>query len=252
MSHTHPPLSFPKISRQGFVYEADIDQPAHIGAATIGQIITQEDAPPYIVVDHHIDNVLPTRWPGRLWHVRILAVALDQPASYANYTRATSIEVCDALSPALLFGPQGDAVSKVQDLIPHLTLAQIEHLAQHATPAAEAGYEAAWGTWLEQTDPASKQPGMQYAGVLAMGNGLSRSPLGHAFTLAHAQYCKRVRALAGSDAFEADEDGDEWLRAPWSEALTTLLSIIMGLGAPHLSSAENTVIMTTAWFDLPA
>lgn len=252
MSHPHPPLSFPKISRQGFVYEADIDQSAHIGAATIGQIITQEDAPPYIVVDHHIDNVLPTRWPGRLWHVRILAVARDQPASYANYTRATSIEVCEALSPALLFGPQGDAVSKVQDLIPHLTLAQIEHLAQHATPAAEAGYEAAWGTWLEQTDPASKQPGMQYAGVLAMGNGLSRSPLGHAFTLAHAQYCKRVRALAGSDAFEADEDGDEWLRAPWSEALTTLLAVIMGLGAPHLSSAENTAIMTNAWLDLPA
>jgi len=252
MSHPHPPLSFPKISRQGFVYESDTDQHTHIGAAAIGQIITQEDAPPYIVVDHHIDNVLPMGWPGRLWHVRILEVARDQPASYAKYTRATSIEVCEALSPALLFGPQGSTVGAVQDLIPHLTLAQIEHLAKHATPAAEAGYEAAWEAWLEQTDPASKQPGMQYAGVLAMGNGLSRSPLGHAFTLAHAQYCKRVRALAGSDAFEADEDGDEWLRAPWSEALTTLLAIIMVLGAPHLSSTENTATMTNAWHDLPA
>lgn len=247
MSYTNSPRSFPKISRQGFVYEAHDDNPIRLGAATIGQIITQEDVPPYIVVDHHIDKVLVSRWPGRLWHVRILAAARDQPAAYAKYTRATSIEVCKELSPALLFGPEGDAISAIQDIIPSLTLAQIEHLARHATPEVEAGYDAAWKAWLEQTDPAHKHSSIRYEGVLEMGNGPSRSPLGYAFTLAHTQYCNRVKTLAGSDAFEIDEDGDKWLRAPWSEALTTLLAIIMGKGAPHLFSEQDRIVMTAAW-----
>ncbi|QDQ88375.1 hypothetical protein FMZ60_12775 [Alcaligenaceae bacterium SJ-26] len=252
MSHSRLPLSFPKTSRQGFVYESREDTTTHIGAAAIGQIITQEDAPPYIVVYHDIENILVTRWPGRLWHVKILATAQDQPATQANYTRATSIEVCEERSAARLFGPRGETVGSIQDLIPNLTLAQIEHLAHHATSAISSDYDAAWETWLAHAHPSDTPPEAQSVGVLTMNSNQLHSPLGYAFTLAHAQYCKRVRALAGSDAFEADEDGDEWLRAPWSEALTTLLAVIMGLGAPHLYEAENTALMTKVWQDLPA
>lgn len=251
MSLPNPSLVFPKTSGQGLVYESSEDIPARLDAATIGHIITQEDVPPYIVVNHRMDSILVTRWPGRLRRVRILATAQDQPASSASYTRATSIEVCEELSPALLFGTHGNAVSAVQDIIPRLSIAQIEHLARHATPEVAASYDAAWESWLTQTDPASTQADMQDAGILLMETGAMHSPVGCAFTLAHTQYCNRIKTLVGSDAFGIDEDGDEYLRAPWSEALTALLAIIMALGAPHLSSEHSKASMAMVWNDLP-
>jgi len=51
--------------------------------------------PPWIAVDLDTEKVIVTAWPGKLWRVRVLRRATEQPMPYARYVRADRVEVLD-------------------------------------------------------------------------------------------------------------------------------------------------------------
>jgi hypothetical protein len=84
----------------GFWYltDANID-------ADVGQVIRNAiRGPPWLIVDHSLQRVLVTAWPGRLLRVHMIDTATDDDGAGglvadAGYTRCVAIEVVERLDP---------------------------------------------------------------------------------------------------------------------------------------------------------
>lgn len=234
MTHT------PEEAASGFVYVGDDEQGPMSAAAPGARIGDRVDRRPWIVVDHHPCSVTLATWPGRLWRVRIIHKASEQPAAYAGYTRATAVDVLDEAPLSELFGAGGEAVVDLLRSIAHLPLAVIDALSLSNDEQAARCCNAVWDRWLADVDPDSPFLGDDHAGILAMGPTVPRSPVGAAPSVLHAELRKRALALVGGAAFVVDDE-EEGFNAAWSRAAASLQHALFALGADarYVSAAER-------------
>lgn len=98
----------------GFIYVPDSNQ-GHFKNANIGQTIkTEKKGPPWIVVDHSLENVVIAKWPGTLWRAEVKDEAKNTGLlEYAKYTRANAVKIIERLPLEILFGDFGSGILKI-------------------------------------------------------------------------------------------------------------------------------------------
>ncbi|MFJ9853926.1 hypothetical protein [Streptomyces sp. NPDC101150] len=243
----------------GFVFISD-ESPGCLRAATAGMRVTLPVfTPPWIVVDHALERVLVTSWPGRLFQVRVappktdgeraaMARAAEGLTSHAGFTRALAVDVLAELSPSVLFGPRGDAVLRVIEAASALDEKRARALEAAGRPAAGEEYGKAWDRWLAGQPNGAPYRNQDHAGTLSIpGAGPSGSPIGRGFSLIWKMVSAAARERGGAGSFTLDEDGDQILADPWETALGALLDAAMALGAPHLMDRDAGTVLTAAW-----
>lgn len=236
-----------EVGAVGLVYVADGEEGPMAAAAAGQRVDRPDDRPPWIVVDHHVHSVIVAKWPGRLLKVRVLRSAAEQPLVDAGYTRATAVDVLEALPLAVLFGSSGEAVVELLNAIPGLSVTVIAALGEQVDAQAAAVHNAAWDRWLARVDPGSPFIGEEHAGVLAMGAHASRSPVGAAPSILHAVLRRHARDTAGEGAFIEDE-GEPVFNASWSRAAACLQHALIGVGAEEsLLTAAERAVLVRAW-----
>ncbi len=227
----------------GFVYVGKGSDSLMTVAASGAKIGSAVDEPPWIVVDHTPESAVLARWPGRLWKVRVLHSAAQQPLSYAGYTRATAVDVLQELPLAMLFQHNGQAVVDFLNRISQLTAETVAALAESQDDEAARMHNAAWDRWLASTDPASPFVGQNHAGIIAMGAKRPGSPVGQAPSVLYAQLAQRAREIAGDAAFVIEND-EQSFRHPWSQAATCLQHALFAIGvAQHLLSPSERIVL---------
>src|SRR4051794_27045731 len=103
-------MAFWRAKVTGFVYVPAAEEGAMRAAARGATIRNPDRHPPWIVVAHTMERVIAASWPGKLWRVRVLREAPEQPMATAGYTRATAVEVLEEVPVARLFGARGEEV----------------------------------------------------------------------------------------------------------------------------------------------
>jgi hypothetical protein len=264
----------PEVS--GFVYVADEEQGLFLCAQPGCVVARPTRSPPWIVVDHKLESVIVSRWPGKLWKVTVLDAVTDQDVVVAGagrlvpdagYTRAVSVQVLEELAPAVLFGPAGVAVCRILESISRLDYEQATALSTRVTLAAAVLYSKAWNCWLRGIAPNSYHLGQEHDHVLAIPTqrGAPQSPINQGFLIIHSQLHKRAILVSGTAALQSrracaqenneddaadysdDDDDGMWLEPTWSRAADALLYAAMATGAREFLTEEEQRVLGAAW-----
>lgn len=232
--------------RSGLVFVSDADD-GPMRSAKVGATIRNADGgPPWIVVDHSVESVIVTKWPGRLWKVEILEAAREQPHAGVNYTRAVSVRVIGEMAVSELFGPYGSGVCAVIERARALTTDDLAVLGASGHPLARAAYSRGWRKWLGSGEPEPGHSSEDHADTLAVSGGV-RSPIHSGFTVLHSVLAERARRLVGDAAFVVDDEGNQAFTPVWASAADALLHAAMALGAPELLAPADREALTQAW-----
>lgn len=227
----------------GFVYASG---PGLFDNAQLGAVIAKDDdQPPWIVVTHKLDEVVPTPWPGKLWHVQIID-RLEPQGHIGNYTRALAVEVIREVETSLIFGEHGDAVSRVIDAAMLLDKDQAKALMSERSPLAADLYSLGWTRWLDRAGVEEMSDRNDFTGVLAVSSQKSKSPIGSGLTLIHRHVFNSAQREAGDAALRMDSE-DVWLADPWSQASNTLCEAALALGAPALFEPGDAAALLLGW-----
>lgn len=216
--------------------------PEHLRTAQAGcRVRLPEARPPWLVVYESPGRVLAVRWPGRLFAVRIspaatageraaLAEVTARILPGAGHTNAMAVDVVEELSPALMFGADGDAVVRVLDAALALDEPTAHRLARARHPGAGDACRAAWQRWRDETQ------------LCGLG-----SPIGSGSGLLHRLVSDSARARGGPGAWVVDGDGEEEAAEPWKSAYGALREAALAYGASDLLDSAAGVIIATAW-----
>jgi hypothetical protein len=238
--------SLPELRGLVFVSDAD-DGPMRFAKAG-ATIRNAGGGPPWIVVDHSVESVIVTKWPGRLWKVEILEMAREQPNAGVNYTRAVSVRVLQEMAVSELFGPYGSHVCAVIERAGALTTDDLAVLGASSHPLARAAYSRAWRKWLGRGEPVPGHSSEDNADTLAVPGG-ARSPIHSGFTVLHSVLAERAGGLVGDAAFVVDDEGNRSFTPVWASIADAFLHVAMAFGAPELLSPADREALTQAWVE---
>jgi len=83
-------------------------------------------------------------------------------------------------------------------------------------------------------------------GALRLGGATWGSPINEGFSVLHAVVFNRSKLIDGPDATQED-DGEVWLKEPWSGADRALGDAALAKGAPDLLSDADRALLLQAW-----
>lgn len=255
---------------EGYVYA---DETAGVMAtARAGmRIAVERRRPPFIEVHDSIQAVAVTRWPGKLWHVRILdpvteaderATGFARSPPNSGYTRAVAVEVLEEIPAARLFGDHGDEVCAILARARQFNWNQASYFAKTRHPDAGRAYSRAWSNWLLSVGIASPfridfisvvdtsaLRDADFTGVLGT-SAHPGSPVNDGLKVLHRTILERAKEMIEPPAYFVDAEGEENLGPIWLAACYALLEAAMALGAPTVSVAEDRRIMCKAWYSV--
>jgi len=209
---------------EGYIY-APTEEPNRLSNAVIGATIRNDNRkPPWLAVNHDLDSVILTKWPGLLWRVAVINHGPMADLIWnAAYTRAVAVKILEEVPVDLLFGAHGKAVCSVIQAANKLTEEQAVGLAKTRHRDAAAIYAGS---------------------IKAKHSSLIKSGL----SLINISVWKCARNLWGDQAFEYNEEREEWaILSPWSEAAEALTEAALALGAPDLVEDSDRQKLLKAW-----
>jgi hypothetical protein len=211
-------------------------------SAKVGDtIIKPVQKPPYLVVDHVLDKILITKWPGVLYQVEILNPSEEKGINVGLvknvwYTRTFGVKIIDEIPIEILFGANGIQIKQILDLLKNLTEEQVNQLATYEVAQSQKIYAKAWKQWVSLTDKAYFNATDHYEKVLkAYPKNQNRvSPIGQGLSIIHGIFYQTARKLTQDEALEVDEDGEISLKPTWDRAQTHFLHAGMSYEDLHL------------------
>lgn len=239
------------------------------------QVSLAQAVPPWMVVEQSVAGItIGSRWPGRLWRVRVTQLGdMSGLVAQPGYWRAAAIELLEELPVSTLFGPQGGPVVSLLERIRNLSRPQAEQLAAGVPPQAWRAWGRAWVRWsaddgaapsgyTSDADTSSGSPSgaapetdgalQAWDGVLSATRRLDkqRSPIHAGFLLIHTLVRERAQSLDGDAAFELIEDDGEieqWLAPMWRDVSDACLYAAMALGGAQWVAHGQAAVLTQAW-----
>jgi hypothetical protein len=225
----------------GFVYVPQ-DGAGAVREARPGAQVGKSE-PPWIGVHRAPETVLITGWPARLWRVRIVRRAREQPAAYVRQVSAERVEILEEVPCSVLFGKQGGEVIKVLDAAAALTRGTAKRLTQARPAGGHAAYMRCWNRWLAKQ---GKPHPIADHHALLVASG-SESPVGRGLGAVHDTVGRRAKALEGDAAFRIEgEDEYKYMNPPWDGASEALLHAALAMGAPEICESDAQTLLT-AW-----
>jgi len=242
-----------KVARNGYICVSERDDAALRDAQTDQLIRNPTRAPPWIVVFHDLSAVHITRWPSRLWRVRMIDPATDadqasrggRPLPYAEYTRCVAVHVEEELPASSLFGADGEAVVEVLDFALSMTSEEAALLASNRHRDADEVKDKLWQEWLRCRGLTNVHGG-SLAEVLQFSTS-HRSPVGDGLKLLHGTVYKRAVDLVGDDAIAVDEDEAAHLTGNWAIAARALADAALAYGTVELLDDQDRDVLIYAW-----
>jgi hypothetical protein len=227
----------------GFVYVSAEDQGPMATAATGLTIGRFTDDPPWIVIDHTAQSIVLAKWPGKVWKVRALRKAPQQPYSYAGYIRATAVYVEDEMPLSVLFEHNGEEIVELLNRISKLTIDEAERIVALSDEDAARIHNQIWDRWLALEDPSSTFINQDHDGTIAVGSKAPRSPVGNATSVLHSQLAARAREISGEHAFVTDGE-DQYFNPKWAKTAACLQHALFAIGVDEklLDDHERAVL----------
>lgn len=215
--------------------------------------LTLDQVPPWIVVHPSVDDLMVTRWPGRL-----LEVAVDEPSDAdeiaaaheinvgfvpsARHRRVLAVRVLADLDPACLFGPGGRDIVALLDRAATLTAQDVGGRSFDAE-RLERARRSVVTALLGASSP------LVHPGILASPND-APAPFGDAMLAAHSLITRQA-VLAGGAHWEADDDDEDdfdlVFDAPWRQASDSLLAALWGLSAAGRADDHDVEVLLAPW-----
>lgn len=235
-------------------YWFDLSDPDFKLVRTADRVALAKPVPPWIVVDQSLDSiVIGSRWPGRLWRVRVEKLGdMSDLVAEPGYWRASAIELVEELPLSALFGAKGEKVLEISARIDTLSRGEAQALADNLPENAWKAYSRAWMRWSRQDGEATSADEDDWRGTLAASRrgDKARSPLHSGFLLIHSQLRRRAEELDGRNAFvlvEEDGETEQILNPLWQGACDALLFAAMARAAPQYVAEEDALTLTQAW-----
>lgn len=237
---------------QGFVYVTAQKDPKLFETSVGYKYIKADDQPPYIVVDHALDSVLVTKWPGRLLKVEVLNQANEKEINQGLvkniwYSRTLGVEILDELPISELFNPGGIIVVKILDFASTMNDADADCLAQFDISKAHQIYSDTWNAWLKTKDPSSIHLNNNHFDTLAILPKNSRRTLNNSFSVIANLVWDRAKEVLGEAAFTRDEEDEFILKKSRAHARSILTQAAMAHNAAAFISEENREILLAPW-----
>lgn len=210
--------------------------------------------PPWLVIDHQIETLIVTQWPGTLWSVKVIDPIINSQVSpshrindTAGYTRAVAIELLEELPVSILFGQHGQAVCAILDKAQTLTYTDALQLSKWRSPNADTIYSEAWNKWLQVHDCDSIYLHRNHVSSLVIPIKQTHrleSPINKGFMLLQHIVRKQAISVSGTDALvdiwdDIEEVMEDVLAPVWSTACAAMLDAAMALGAPQWLSESD-------------
>ena len=229
----------------GYIYNSE-DKLGIFKEAQTGQIVSNPDRePPWIIVNHSLQDTTVARWPGRLWRAEVLD-AIEPQNHRGNYTRCASVKIIEPVATDCLFGRHGKKTEDVIAYANRLDIHMAENLARHRAKDAGPITSEGWHRWKVAADIKDDTPECDMEGVIMIGSGSHTSPIGHGLALVHRGVWESAKREVGDAAFDQDEE-EMWLKPPWSEAGSVMLETAWALGAPQYFSEAELETLLQAW-----
>lgn len=240
---------------RGYVYWTEEEGGLFLGAKVGDTIVKPNQDPPWIVVDHHIRDVLVTRWPGKLYGVEVLDASgethlMSGVKESATYTRTCGVRILEELPLARLFGGNGQELCRILDFARGLSEEQVHRLSRCDLEPSEKVYDHAWRKWSSlRGAEILPEPGA-YRDLLktVCSIGEHGSPIGNGLCVVHSLFFQRAQELAGDSAFSIDDDdGDEdagiSFLPEWDRACQALVHAAMSCESENLLTASEKALL---------
>jgi len=248
---------FKKEKIQGFVYAADEDSELFRDAKA-GDLITKQDRnPPFIVVNHTLDKIIITRWPGKLYKVEVLNPSKEKDINKGLvknvwYTRTLGIKILEEVLVEKIFGVNAQQISQVINLARNITEEQVNALSEYDTVYGRTLFAKTWDHWLSSIDKSYVHTAEDHSNTLKFFSGDQSygSPIRDGLSIISSQFHIRVREIAGESAFFVDEEGEISLQPKWARACEQLLHASMSYESDNLLTKMEKEILRKPFVDV--
>jgi len=229
----------------GYIYRSH-DKIGIFQDVKAGQVVSNPTQdPPWIIVYHTLADTLAPKWPGTLFKAEVIE-AINPQNHRGNYTRCVAVRIIETVETAVLFGKYGTQVESILEFASRLTLDTALKLSENRADAASALTSEGFHRWMAKSNFVYRDPTRDLSGVVAIGSGNRKSPIGHGLSLVHRCVRDAAQREIGEDAFDSDEES-MWLKHPWSDASGALLETAWGLGVPDLFDEREKALLLQAW-----
>lgn len=213
-------------------------------------IIKQEKTPPYLVVDHDLDKIIITTWPGKLYKVAVLNPSEEKQINTGLvkniwYTRTFGVKILEELPVEIIFGDNGLQIKQILDFIINITEEQVSQLANYDVEQNQKIYSNAWNNWVSLTDKEYHNSSSDFEKVIQVfpKNQSRVSPIGQGLSIISTIFYQTARKLTQDEALEIDEEGEIHLKPKWSIASTHCLNAGMSYEDSNLITEDEKALL---------
>ncbi len=238
-------FNFKKRKIQGYVYVPKGDK--LLRNSKVGdRVIKADKTPPYIVVDHAIETIIITQWPGKLFKVEVINPSKEE---YINkglvkdvwYTRTFGVRLLKEVETKVLFGVYGHSIEQILNLTQNITKENVEELSKIESGMNRLLFSKAWQNWIKMHDihhPFANEDHFDTIKI-SLINQKRNSPINEAFAIISAQFSIRAKQLVGSSAFRLGNDGETFLQPIWANAIEKINHAAMSYASDSILSASE-------------
>lgn len=232
----------------GFIYVPDSNQ-GHFKNANIGQTIkTEKKGPPWIVVDHSLENVVIAKWPGTLWRAEVKDEAKNTGLlEYAKYTRANAVKIIERLPLEILFGDFGSGILKIVESAGSIDSETAKKLANVFSPESLELYSKGWNIFGGTKNDEPPFYGRDHQNTIAMPSNEGCSPINSAFKIIYSQVFDRANELTDGKALLTDDEGCPSLDDEWSKACNSYLCAAMAVAYQEIFTENEIAVLSKSW-----
>ncbi len=234
---------------RGFLYVTAQDNLELFETPIGSKFIKANRTPPWLVVNHTLDEIIVTKWSGRLLKVEILDQANEKDLNKGLvhdiwYTRTLGVELLEELSTEELFNPEGKVITQILDFANSMDEDQVAYFCQFEITRASEIYSHTWNKWLKNKDPHSIHLNQDHSRTLGIFPNNSRKTMHRSFSVVSDIVWNRAKEVLGEKAYTIDKEGEYILDKSWSHATAILRHATMAFhGQEHLTQNEKEVLL---------
>lgn len=235
---------------KGYVYYS-VNEDKRFSEAKSDDIIKNDsNRPPWIVVDHDLNSIIVTKWPGKLFEVEVLNQSNEKKINKGLvkdvlYTRTLGVKIIREIPLENLFGENGAEICQIINSTRNITEQQVISLSKFKNDDSREIYSKAWEKWIDIYDKESSYARDKHYDTLKIftnNNRYSSSPIKQGLAIIANQLDLRAREILGKEAFIIDE-GEEYLISEWADAMEKLLHAGMAKESDGLLTLEEKEIL---------